>query len=412
MVPDLRRIVGLCNENREKIWTALPLSQKLLYSLITVCLLQASAASATLPSETITFDEAISGVPFFNFDSSDADSDTDVVFSTTDPFGFNTTGPGPFQLYINEPGLEGSTGADPDLRVDFLQGAVSMIEVGFALIQDGQATFTAFNQAGEVVGSQTLAGEYFDLGLGDGTTSDFPENRLSVALSGTAVYGEFNFVLNDFGGGTIPAVAEVDGRYIIDNFTFTPAGEEIIADFDGALPENPILPGEIILGPNNVPEFVFEFPIDENGIGGMFPIFIDPVVAVGYEYAVISGPNYASVLIPTALPNGDDEFLLSVPGFGDFVLNAGTPFDLTALNALGIDEFTITGIDTSELLDPNDPYAFVTGLTYVSGGVSNMTMTPITQNVPTSGNVPEPSALALLAFAAFGIGRRRRSREG
>ena len=41
-----------------------------------------------------------------------------------------------------------------------------------------------------------------------------------------------------------------------------------------------------------------------------------------------------------------------------------------------------------------------------------MTMTPITQNVPTSGNVPEPSALALLAFAAFGIGRRRRSREG
>ncbi|MCB1876041.1 MAG: hypothetical protein KDH88_08710 [Chromatiales bacterium] len=346
--------------------------------------------SAVLGAETITFDGLISGVPFFNYDSNDPDSITDVVFSTVDPFGFNTAGPGPDQLYINEPGLEGSTLINPDLRVDFLQGATGQIQFGFALIDEGSATFTAFNAANVPIGMQTIDGAYF--ALPGGGTSSFPENELVVPLAGTATYGLFDFDLSFSEGG----------RFIIDNFSFTPAGEDIIGGFQGALPDDPILPGEIVEGPNGVPEFNFDFPIDENGIGGIFPIFVDPVVAVGYDYDFTGGPNAASVIIPGALPNGDTEFDLLVPGFGTFTLTAGVSFDFTALDPLGIAEFSISGIDTSELLDPTDPTAFVTGLTYVAGGVSNLTMTPITTFVPSAG-VPVPSILSLMVFGLFGL---------
>ncbi|MCP3870213.1 MAG: hypothetical protein GY703_19390 [Gammaproteobacteria bacterium] len=130
------------------------MKRKLLACMVFSCLFGVGSANATeLGSETITFDEAISGLPFFNFDSGDPDDVTDLVFTTTDPFGFNTGGPGPDQLYIQEPGLEGITALNPDLHVDFLQGAVGTIEVGFALISDGHATFTAFNQADVAVGT-------------------------------------------------------------------------------------------------------------------------------------------------------------------------------------------------------------------------------------------------------------------
>ena len=370
--------------------------------LQTVCLSvlvtsPSGVSATTLGPETITFDDAISGVPFFNYDSNDSDSFTDVVFSTSDSGGFNTVGPGPDQLYINEPGIEGTTDLNPDLRVDFLQGAVGTISSGFALISDGQATFTAFNAADVPIGTQTLRGDFF--ALPGGGTSLFPENNLVVALSGTATYGLFDFVLD----------GDSSGRYIIDNFTFTPAGEDVIGGFEGALPDDPILPGEIVQGPNNVPEFLFDFPVDPNGIGGIFPIFVDPIVAFGYEYDFTGGPNVASILVPAALANGDDQFILTVPGFGDFVLDAGVAFDLTALDPSGFSFLTITGIDTSELLDPNDANAFVTGFTYVAPGVSSLTMTPLTVFVPSG--VPVPSALALMAIGLVAVGRQGAGRR-
>lgn len=370
-------------------------------------------------SEIVTFDDVIRGLPFYNFDSNDLDTTTDVVFSTTDREGFNTAGPGPDQKYIDEPGLEGTTLLPVDLRVDFLQGATGQIGFGFALIEDGSATFKAYNAAGIQIASQTVNGDYFDLGRGDGSTSVFPENQVIVPLSGgTAVYGEFDFQIGSSGSGSIDGdggeLEGLGGRYIIDNFSFTPAGQSIIANFEGSIPENPVLPGDIIIGENGVPDFEFDVNIDENGLGGVFPIFIDPVIAVGYDYT--SSINVATVLVPSALPNGDDEFEIFIPGQGSFALTAGTPFDLTLLDPNGFSEFTIRGIDTNELLDPNDPTAFVTGLTFVGGGpssVANLTMTPITLNIPPSGGggttgVPEPGVLWLLAGGLAGLYGRRR----
>jgi len=163
-----------------------------------------------------------------------------------------------------------------------------------------------------------------------------------------------------------------------------------IGSIIGTTPENPFLP--ILNDPSNPNGFSFlGVPV----IGGEF-FFFDPDVAVGYDYAVTGDALFASVLIPTALPNGDSNFILELPGFGNFPLISGTPFDLLAVNYLGFSNFRISDIDTMEMLDPTNPLAFVTGLNFTSSGTVNVTQNPIVVNIP------EPSSL--LSFGLLGLG--------
>ncbi len=119
-------------------------------------------------------------------------------------------------------------------------------------------------------------------------------------------------------------------------------------------------------------------------------MFIDPVVTTGYDYFVDSGPNFASVQLPSI---GDDLFNLYLWDSGlwkfDSILGAGQQH---SFGTSGVDRFRIDGIEASAGLDPNDPAAFVTGLTFVDAGAVSMRMVALTEQ--TSG-VPEPSLLAL-----------------
>ncbi len=153
----------------------------------------------------------------------------------------------------------------------------------------------------------------------------------------------------------------------------------------GSTPGNPLLP---VIQDDG---FNFDFNVNLNQ-----RVFIDPDIAVGYEYVVDSGPNFASVLIPSALPNGDSAFELHVNGM-TFDLFAGTVFDFTGLNPFGFDHFSIDGIDTNEMLNPNDAFAFVTGLTFVDSGVVSMRQIPSIISV-----VPEPETYAML-LAGLGL---------
>lgn len=112
------------------------------------------------------------------------------------------------------------------------------------------------------------------------------------------------------------------------------------------------------------------------------PVFIDPLVAIGYDYIVDSGPYFASVLLPIMGDNSYDLWQWGGAAWFDpsIVITGGAWYDFVA----PVDRFRILGIEESLGLDPLDPTAFVTGLKFASLGVVTMTMTPIVVPVPTS----------------------------
>lgn len=157
---------------------------------------------------------------------------------------------------------------------------------------------------------------------------------------------------------------------------------------------NPILPTQ-----TNAGDFGFDIVTTDD------IRFYDPVIATGYDY-IASDIPFASVLIPEPLPGGDSEFQLLV-GSDTFDLIAGEMIDLTTIDPNGVREFGIRGIDPDEQLDPDDPTAFITGLSFVQGGAaSSFHMTAVTTN---SNVVPEPSSMMVWSLLmGIGILRTRR----
>jgi hypothetical protein len=170
----------------------------------------------------ITFDAVVTGATSFGFDG-DGDAINDVIFSTTDPFGFNTVGPGPNMSYINEPGLEGTTLLSPDLRVDFTYGASGNLSFGFAVNAFGfvpsALTFSVFDSSNNLLAQVISDANNTSTPFG---TSSFPEAFVTTSFAGVATRAEFNFL------------SSPSSRYIIDNFQGTFGSSEVIG---GVVPE-------------------------------------------------------------------------------------------------------------------------------------------------------------------------------
>jgi hypothetical protein len=148
------------------------------------------------------------------------------------------------------------------------------------------------------------------------------------------------------------------------------------------------------------------------GIKSGQAIFIDPLVAIGYKYAIGAGnPSFASVTLPAV---GDNIFTLSYLLGGNPILQQIIANAQFFFPSGGVSAFDVTGIETSAMLDPNNVTAFITGLTFVADGDFTGTMTPLIEDVPL-GAVPEPATLLLFGTTAAGLGlarwRQRRRKQ-
>lgn len=141
----------------------------------------------------------------------------------------------------------------------------------------------------------------------------------------------------------------------------------------------------------NPGRFTFDMDVEEG-----VPYLIDPIIAIGYDFAIGAGnPLFASILFPDLgnflyeiyLWNGFDWV------FDDFVA-ALTRFDF---DGGGVDRFRVLGIDPSLGLDPNDPTAFVTEVTFAGTGRFTGSMTAIT------AQLPEPSSVLLVGLGILGL---------
>jgi hypothetical protein len=137
-------------------------------------------------------------------------------------------------------------------------------------------------------------------------------------------------------------------------------------------PPNVFLP---IVTPGPVPVYTFNVTVVEGQT-----IFIDPTVAIGYEYAIGAGnPNFASVLLPTGIGNNlYDLYLFNGTDYSFTAhLKGGIPYQFAAG---GVNRFLIRGIEEAAGLDPNNPTAFITGLTFAGSGEFTGTMVPVTKS--------------------------------
>ncbi len=127
-------------------------------------------------------------------------------------------------------------------------------------------------------------------------------------------------------------------------------------------------------------------PTDEFGAAFMFdidveegvPCFIDPFVAVGYDYeiGIEDTVKFASVTLPEV---GDNLFDLYLFDDTDFYLarkdlGSGETYNF---GPEGVDQFRILGIEEGAELDPLDATAFITELTFTETGQFTGNMTPI-----------------------------------
>jgi len=254
--------------------------------------------------------------------------------------------------------------------------AINSVDVGLGHVDEGTT----------VIGTLTAGNGHlhFQVGYGCSATNDYTDCSTEYT-----------------NGNTLSPLSnyEINGRkitgYVLDRTCdITPSGNTYAVDCHGHPPDptligSPLLPTMPSSTNNGVS--LFNLAPGNLGLGLTQPIYIDPPTAIGYDFSIIAGPLFRSVILPT---EGDGQFDLWLwdPSSDQFVfdtlLTSGVPFDF---GPSGVAEFRITGIEP----DPNNP-DFIPGLTFTDSGAVTFTETPIL-------GVPEPSTLSIFAFAVAGL---------
>ncbi len=318
-----------------------------------------------------------------------------------------------FERYLNDnPAFRGawtlifSNGGDSTSVPVYLDPAALPQKLVESITLSGNSqtpTFTWTPKPGEVVNGYRV--NFFEKTAGGNSGNIASINLQPNVTSYTVKASDFtlpNFQFKDDGSATyviqISSIRTKDGSGNLTNSNIE-AIARAHADFTPAQTGGPIVNLPVVQADGS---YLFNLAVVPGQV-----YFIDPEVAVGYDYEIgIGNPNFASVDLPDTIGDG----IYDIFGFdsgGNAVLLADdwNGADVFNFGAGGVAKFRVLGIETSAGLDPNSTTAFVTGLTFTGAGQFTGTQTPITVEV---GTVPEPAGLALAALSALVLTRRRR----
>lgn len=189
------------------------------------------------------------------------------------------------------------------------------------------------------------------------------------------------------GSGINPSGTSQASAYLSSRYTFFDFSTGVPPTGDGIY-----LP---VVDPNSgQPIFNFNNPV----LAGLISYY-DPTVAIGYDYTIGEGnPLFKSVLLPNVGDGIFDLYLDSGAGFSLFdTILAGIEYDF---GEFGASAFRILGIETEAGLDPMNPNAFVTGLSFLTDGQFTGQMRPISMELAA---VPLPVSFSGMAAALLGL---------
>lgn len=275
-------------------------------------------------------------------------------------------------------GIDGSSG--------FIYNPATGVFTGIAIPGSALTIAQGINNAGQVVGSAVLLpdGAHAFLRQTDGSILLFRIGGNQTRARGITDTGlmtgfvTIGAVTSGFVGNSLGfQLLDVPGSTFTVGEAINNAGQVSGLYTDGATGATRgfiATPVSMPTGTTSGGAYVFSVQVIPN-----VPIFIDPVVAVGYDYRIgKKNPRIATVRLPIGI--GDSLYRLKVDG-RRFTLAGGDLFDFR-LNGFrnGVEKFRVDCIEVDALLDPANPQAFPTELTFMAAGLFTGTQKPLTRD--------------------------------
>lgn len=117
--------------------------------------------------------------------------------------------------------------------------------------------------------------------------------------------------------------------------------------------------------------------------------WFDPILTSGFDFNIVSGPNFQSVTVPVGIDTVNQQFTIAYGSLMATLFEGGS----LDFGSGGVSSFAILDIEPG--VDASSNSEFPVGLSFVSAAPFAFTMTPT--------NVPEPATFTLLVLGLFGI---------